>query len=108
MRHLGGLAHPAHRQRAATRSSTSLGIASACSVAIIPGSTALAVMPWRAPSVASVRTIPSSPAFDAAYATWPGSPPVAAPDEIATIRPYAALAHARQARLHRRGTRRSG
>ena len=49
-----------------TRSSTSGGMASTFSVATIPGSTALAVIPRPAFSAAIVRTIPSSPAFDAA------------------------------------------
>ena len=69
------------------RSRTSSGIASTCSVATRPGRIALTVIPCAAFSLASVRTIPSCPAFDAAYATCPGSPPSAATLEITTIRP---------------------
>ena len=50
---------------AITRSITSSGIASTFSVATIPGSTELAVMPWWAFSAASVLTIPSRPALEA-------------------------------------------
>src|SRR4051794_38103689 len=53
----------------------------------MPGSTAFTVTPRAAFSAASVLTIPSSPAFDAAYATCPGRPDRAAALEITTIRP---------------------
>ena len=53
----------------------------------IPGSTALTVTPAGASSSASVRTMPSRPAFAAEYEAWPRSPPVAAPEEMTTSRP---------------------
>src|SRR5438132_1826553 len=48
---------------ASQRFITSAGIARTCSVATRPGRTALAVMPWRTFSAASVRIIPTTPAF---------------------------------------------
>src|ERR1700730_1196092 len=69
------------------RSPTPSGIPTTCPVATRPGRIALTVIPYAAFSLASVRTIPSCPAFDAAYATCPGSPPNAAMLEITTTRP---------------------
>jgi hypothetical protein len=48
------------------RSSTSVGMPSAAGVPIMPGRTAFAVIPHRTFSAATVRTMPTSPAFDAA------------------------------------------
>ena len=48
----------------------------------MPGITTLTRMPRRAHSDASVRAIPIRPAFEAPYATCPGSPVSAATEEM--------------------------
>src|SRR5215213_3696835 len=72
---------------AAIPSFTGSGSALTFGVAITPGITTLQRIPHDPHSAASVRAIPTRPAFAAVYATWPGRPVSADADEITTTRP---------------------
>src|SRR5215212_4975761 len=58
------------------------------SVPMIPGTIALAVIPCRPPSIASVFVSPRRPAFVVEYDAWPKPPSVPATDDMFTIRPH--------------------
>src|SRR6516165_7566469 len=59
----------------------------AMSVSTQPGQTAFTWIRRGASSAASERTSPSSPAFDAQYAVYPGTPMRARIDDVTTMRP---------------------